>query len=93
MHSTARKRSIALAAGFAATALVLAGCSSAADESGDSDSKSIVVSTFPFGVEEFQEAIFDPFTEATGSRSSSSPARTPTASRSCSSPTATPAST
>ena len=66
MHSTARKRSIALAAAFAASALVLAGCSSAADDSGDTDSKSIVVSTFPFGVEEFQEAIFDPFTEATG---------------------------
>ena len=66
MHSTARKRSITLAAGFAATALVLAGCSSAADESSDTDAKSIVVSTFPFGVEEFQEAIFDPFTEATG---------------------------
>lgn len=68
MHSTARKRSIALAASFAATALVLAGCSSSDDNTagGDSDATSIVVSTFPFGVEEFQEAIFDPFTEATG---------------------------
>jgi len=67
MHSTARKRSIILTAGFAATALVLAGCSGAADESGaGTDAKSIVVSTFPFGVEEFQEAIFNPFTEATG---------------------------
>lgn len=50
----------------AATALVatLAGCSASSPEAGDADT--IVVSTFPFGVEEVQEAIIDPFEKATG---------------------------
>lgn len=64
MIRTARTRPLALAAGFAVTAVVLAGCSS--NGSSSSDAESIVVSTFPFGVEEFQEAVVDPFTEATG---------------------------
>jgi putative spermidine/putrescine transport system substrate-binding protein len=50
---------------LAATSLVVvAGCSSSGDDGGSPDS--IVVSTFPFGVEEFTEAVVDPFTEATG---------------------------
>jgi putative spermidine/putrescine transport system substrate-binding protein len=66
MHSTAHKRSITVAAALAVAAVTLAGCSAPADDAGSSDAKSIVVSAFPFGVEEFQEAVFDPFTEATG---------------------------
>lgn len=54
----------ALTATFAAaTLLVAAGCSgSSTDESGEK----LVLSTFPFGVEEFTEAVIDPFTKATG---------------------------
>ena len=68
MSRTPRKRTLAFAAGLAASALALTGCSAASDDSAssDGDTTKIVVSTFPFGVEEFQEAIFDPFTEATG---------------------------
>lgn len=43
--------------------IALAGCS--ASGSG-SDDDVLVVSTFPFGVEQLQEAVIDPFTEATG---------------------------
>ncbi|MCJ0699977.1 extracellular solute-binding protein [Frigoribacterium faeni] len=62
MTTTIRTR-LALVAGVAVTTLVLAGCSSSGDEP---DANSITVSTFPFGVEEFQEAVIDPFTEETG---------------------------
>ena len=64
MTRTSRTRPLALAAGLAVSAVVLAGCSSG--DASSSDAESIVVSTFPFGVEEFQEAVVDPFTEATG---------------------------
>lgn len=49
---------------LAASAIVatLAGCSASAPE----DSTTIVVSTFPFGVEEMKKAIIDPFEKATG---------------------------
>ena len=63
MTSTLRTR-LAIVAGVAATTLVLAGCS--ADGGGEPDADTITVSTFPFGVEEFQEAVIDPFTEKTG---------------------------
>ncbi|MDQ0642844.1 extracellular solute-binding protein [Microbacterium murale] len=56
-------RLVMLAAGAAASAVVLAGCTSSEPES---DADVLVVSTFPFGVEELQEAVIDPFTEATG---------------------------
>jgi len=62
MTTTIRTR-LALVAGVAVTTLVLAGCSSS---SGEADADTITVSTFPFGVEEFQEAVIDPFTEETG---------------------------
>lgn len=54
-------------AALAATALVatLAGCSAGSSDSA-AESDTIVVSTFPFGVEEVQNAIIDPFTKATG---------------------------
>lgn len=57
-------RAIGLTAAGALGALSLAGCS--AGGSADADSDTLVVSTFPFGVEQFQEAVVDPFTEATG---------------------------
>ncbi|GLY02102.1 MULTISPECIES: extracellular solute-binding protein [Actinoplanes] len=57
-----------LIAAAAVTALtVTAGCSgssSSSDEAGSAGK--IVLSTFPFGVEEFTEAVIDPFTKATG---------------------------
>jgi putative spermidine/putrescine transport system substrate-binding protein len=62
MTTTIRTR-LALVAGVAVTTLVLAGCSSSSDQP---DADTITVSTFPFGVEEFQEAVIDPFTEETG---------------------------
>lgn len=67
MIRTRTSRLLAASSALAATALVVTGCSGAGDdESGSADS--IVVSAFPFGVEEFQEAIVDPFTEKTGIR-------------------------
>ncbi|WP_423923639.1 extracellular solute-binding protein [Frigoribacterium sp. 2-23] len=60
----ARRRGLALAATAATAALVLAGCSSSGG--GEADGDTLVLSTFPFGVEEFQEAVIDPFTAKTG---------------------------
>lgn len=58
-------RLLVLAAGTAASVIALAGCSaSGSSDGGDSDV--LVVSTFPFGVEQLQEAVIDPFTEETG---------------------------
>lgn len=60
-------RTVALVAGVAVSALALSACASPAENSGSSgDSGALVVSTFPFGVEQFQEAVIDPFTEKTG---------------------------
>ena len=69
-----QRRLATAAAGLAATALVAACSGGDADDSETAATTgadgeptgSIVVSTFPFGVEEFQEAVIDPFTEATG---------------------------
>lgn len=70
-HAFARRRTAVLGLAFVATAALLAGCSAtpaptASLEPGESASGTLVVSTFPFGVEEFQQAIVDPFEEATG---------------------------
>ncbi|MFP7833601.1 extracellular solute-binding protein [Marisediminicola sp. LYQ134] len=59
---SAARRFLTVASGVVIGSIALAGCSS--DTARDSDT--LVVSTFPFGVEQFQEAIIDPFTEATG---------------------------
>ncbi|MDR2996518.1 MAG: extracellular solute-binding protein [Microbacterium sp.] len=62
-----RLRTAALIAGVAASALVIAGCSSAdSGSSSDGDSDTLILSTFPFGVEQLQEAVIDPFTKKTG---------------------------
>lgn len=57
------RRTAVVATGLVATSLLATACS-AADDAAAEDT--IVVSTFPFGVEEFQEAVIDPFTEKTG---------------------------
>ncbi|TLP98857.1 extracellular solute-binding protein [Nesterenkonia salmonea] len=60
------------AAGTAMAALLALSACGGTDESNGEDSASggndapLVLSTFPFGVEEFQEAVVDPFTEMTG---------------------------
>jgi len=53
--------------------LALAGCASTGDNEppaagGEVGNETLVLSTFPFGIEEFQEAIIDPFTAETGIR-------------------------
>jgi putative spermidine/putrescine transport system substrate-binding protein len=70
-HAVPRRRTAVLGLAFVATAALLAGCSAtpaptATLEPGEKASGTLVVSTFPFGVEEFQQAIVDPFEEATG---------------------------
>ncbi|SDQ63218.1 extracellular solute-binding protein [Microbacterium sp. cf332] len=68
MIRTRTSRVLAASAAFAATALVVTGCSGSSTDGSDdaASTDSIVVSTFPFGVEQFQEAVVDPFTEKTG---------------------------
>jgi len=63
--SISRRRALQLGAAASAFGAVgLTSCSSGG--SGEERSNKIVVSTFPFGVEEFTKAVIDPFTEATG---------------------------
>ena len=63
---TPQRRMLAVGLAVATGSVCLVACSSE-DDSGDAGaSNTIVVSTFPFGVEEFTEAVTDPFTEATG---------------------------
>lgn len=64
MSPSSTRRTLALSAGAVVGALALAGCSGGSGS--DDDTQTLVVSTFPFGVEQFQEAVVDPFTEATG---------------------------
>lgn len=56
-------RAAAVTAGLVATSLLATACSTSDDAAAEN---TIVVSTFPFGVEEFQEAVIDPFTAETG---------------------------
>src|SRR5690606_14837554 len=60
--AAARRATAVAATGLFLSGLVT-GCSAADDASAQD---TIVVSTFPFGVEEFQEAVIDPFTAETG---------------------------
>ncbi|MBM3715304.1 MAG: extracellular solute-binding protein [Actinobacteria bacterium] len=64
MSPSSTRRTLALSTGAVVGALALAGCSGGSGS--DADAQTLVVSTFPFGVEQFQEAVVDPFTEATG---------------------------
>lgn len=54
-----------LAAGAAVALVAAAGCSSGASNAAGA-AGTLVVSTFPFGVDQFTEAVVDPFTKATG---------------------------
>lgn len=58
------RRSAVLTSGLVVGLLALSACGSSA--SAEDGEEALVVSTFPFGVEEFQEAVVDPFTEETG---------------------------
>ncbi|GAB3844999.1 hypothetical protein GCM10028800_09010 [Nesterenkonia populi] len=54
-----------------AAAIALSACGDADSSNGEEEGEAagestLVVSTFPFGVEDFQEAVVDPFTEETG---------------------------
>ncbi|MET4003749.1 MULTISPECIES: ABC transporter substrate-binding protein [Arthrobacter] len=64
MTITFTRRALAVGSVLAATALAVSACSST--ETPQNSSDTIVVSTFPFGVDQMTEAIFDPFTKATG---------------------------
>lgn len=66
MNRTRTSRLLAASSALAATALVVTGCAGGTDDEAAGSSDSIVVSAFPFGVEQFQAAIVDPFTEKTG---------------------------
>lgn len=55
-----------LAAGTAAVVAAAAGCSGGDSGTPGTDAGKLVLSTFPFGVEEFTEAVLDPFTAKTG---------------------------
>lgn len=59
------KRIAALTVGLLAGTTALSACGSDSSGAGG-DEDALVVSTFPFGVEEFEEAVVDPFTEETG---------------------------
>ncbi|MFI7613456.1 PotD/PotF family extracellular solute-binding protein [Nonomuraea terrae] len=50
----------------ALTVLAAAGCSGTGSGENQADQQTIVVSTFPFGVKEFEQAVVTPFTEKTG---------------------------
>ncbi|EST23125.1 extracellular solute-binding protein [Streptomyces niveus] len=58
-----RRRAIAVAVSTLITA-TLAGCSAGADSAADKNT--LVVSTFPFGSEELQKAVIEPFEKTTG---------------------------
>jgi putative spermidine/putrescine transport system substrate-binding protein len=68
MSRPAPRRLLALSTGLVVGAIALAGCSSGSSSDGaaEGDAQKLVVSTFPFGVEQFQEAVIDPFTAETG---------------------------
>ncbi|MGN8026291.1 extracellular solute-binding protein [Microbacterium sp. 22242] len=65
--NSSRLRAAAVVAAVAAAALTLAGCSSSpAPAASSAESKTLVVSTFSFGSDQFTQAVIDPFTKKTG---------------------------
>lgn len=62
MNTLSRRRMLALMATAAGGPLLLDACSSTAA----SNPNELVVSTFPFGVDQFKQAIVEPFQQATG---------------------------
>jgi len=66
MSRTSTKRIVTATVAAASFAMLLSSCSSADSSTDAADDKTLVISAFPFGVEEFQEAVVDPFEEATG---------------------------
>ncbi|WP_187977947.1 extracellular solute-binding protein [Mycetocola sp. JXN-3] len=67
MSSRIPVRALATAAALLTSTALLVGCSATpGGDTGGDDNKTIVVSTFPFGVDEFTKAIIDPFEKATG---------------------------
>lgn len=63
MRTTRTRRLLATSTVLVLASAGLAACGGGGDEA---DADTIVVSTFPFNVEPFTEAVVDPFTEATG---------------------------
>ncbi|MFI9460578.1 ABC transporter substrate-binding protein [Streptomyces xiamenensis] len=71
--ATPKLRGSALAAGTISAVLTLSACGSSdsgsgGDGSGELAGTTIVVSTFPFGVEDFQTNVVEPFERATGAK-------------------------
>ena len=65
--SLPRNRAAKLSVAAVAAALLLSGCGSdASSNDASAESKTLVLSTFPFGVEAFEEAVVKPFEEKTG---------------------------
>ncbi|MBF4993275.1 extracellular solute-binding protein [Arthrobacter gandavensis] len=62
--SLPRNRAAKFSVAAVAAALLLSGCGS--DSSADGDSKTLVLSAFPFGAEAFEEAVVKPFEDKTG---------------------------
>ena len=62
--SLPRNRAAKFSVAAVAAALLLSGCGS--DSSSDAESKTLVLSAFPFGAEAFEEAVVKPFEEKTG---------------------------
>ncbi|MEA5455463.1 ABC transporter substrate-binding protein [Sinomonas sp. JGH33] len=67
MKITARK-GLALGAALLTATLALSACEGSAQsaQTGATEEKKLVVSTFPFGVDAFKKAVVEPFTKATG---------------------------
>ncbi|HEV7950867.1 MAG TPA: extracellular solute-binding protein [Glaciihabitans sp.] len=67
MSRTTTKRFLTASVAAVSFAVLLSSCSAPAAETAEGEeSTTLVVSTFAFGVEQFQEAVIDPFEEATG---------------------------
>lgn len=66
MNNTRLKRVTASGAMLLAAAMALTACGDGGSQAGASDDKTLVLSTFAFGVDDFKKAVVEPFTKATG---------------------------